>query len=451
MSEASGFYENRKMLKHFKMQASLKRKSESVEASVERQVVCKHDDENALVDVYEYRDQPEEQKSPNNGDHSVCEGSTGEERSGNEDQHVGTSAGHKSSRQTTVDSALKASHDGKEQTSESAFDGPSTLRVNHLHLAQDVHGSVFNRNPRKSSEINVQGAESNGLRDGSPPSWKCRRPRSKCLPSSALNADAATAECLLSFQTVCETRGDGEDQHGCSDSKSLGSQVDRPSSRRKNKKKNGDHGSDSEATMDVDGSTTPLSDTKDEHEDKRSQGSKSFCSSGSQETESENTISGEDGVGEHDVKQKQERRKEDNRKSAQRTRERQDAYVKWLEQKLVIMGVRTSGWRGHASSARAVSSSRSAQKMTPEQRVQNNRMAARASKLRMWAYILKLEEQHMMFGIDFERERLQELGPNAVRIGRRPDPDEVRAVVKGCMVPELTRISDGATMRGSFS
>jgi hypothetical protein len=89
--------------------------------------------------------------------------------------------------------------------------------------------------------------------------------------------------------------------------------------------------------------------------------------------------------------------------------------------------------------------------MTPEQRVQNNRIAARASKLRMWAYILKLEEQHMMFGIDFERERLQELGPDAVRIGRRPDPDEVRAVVKGCMVPELTRISDGATMRGSFS
>jgi hypothetical protein len=73
MSEASGFYENRKMLKHFKMEASLKRKSESVEVSVERQVVCKHDDENAIVDVYEYRDQPEERKSPNNGGHSVCE------------------------------------------------------------------------------------------------------------------------------------------------------------------------------------------------------------------------------------------------------------------------------------------------------------------------------------------------------------------------------------------
>ena len=82
---------------------------------------------------------------------------------------------------------------------------------------------------------------------------------------------------------------------------------------------------------------------------------------------------------------------------------------------------------------------------------QNNRLAARASKMRMWAYILKLEEQLAALGMDFEAARLAELGTDAVRIGRRPDIDEVKAVVKGAMVPQLTRISDGAALPGSFS
>eukprot|EP00959_Pyramimonas_sp_CCMP1952_P335564 7026332-Pyramimonas_sp.AAC.1 len=199
--------------------------------------------------------------------------------------------------------------------------------------------------------------------------------------------------------------------------------------------------------MDVDGGTvTPPSSGADTEDCEEKHSEESAKSPTRKSAESAEEMTGAEDGGEDELRRKQERRKEDNRKSAQRTRERQDAYVKWLEQKLLQMGIRTSGWRGHASSARAASAARPAQKMTPEQRVQNNRMAARASKLRMWAYILKLEEQLGMLGVDFERERLQELGPDAVRIGRRPDPDEVRAVVKGCMVPELTRISDGATM-----
>lgn len=85
-----------------------------------------------------------------------------------------------------------------------------------------------------------------------------------------------------------------------------------------------------------------------------------------------------------EVKKKQERRKEDNRKSAQRTRERQDAYVKWLEQKLLMRGISTSGWRGHASASRTTTAARPAQKMTPEQRVQNNRMVCRLCRLTYW-------------------------------------------------------------------
>eukprot|EP00238_Polyblepharides_amylifera_P001904 CAMPEP_0196601828 /NCGR_PEP_ID=MMETSP1081-20130531/96111_1 /TAXON_ID=36882 /ORGANISM="Pyramimonas amylifera, Strain CCMP720" /LENGTH=642 /DNA_ID=CAMNT_0041927723 /DNA_START=610 /DNA_END=2538 /DNA_ORIENTATION=+ len=146
-----------------------------------------------------------------------------------------------------------------------------------------------------------------------------------------------------------------------------------------------------------------------------------------------------------DAKQKQDRRKEDNRKSAQRTRKRQDTYVKWLEAQLKRHGFETTGWRGHASNAVRMATQASAhkgpqQKMSAEQRIQNNRMAARASKLRMWAYIAKLEAFLTTLDMNLKEERLRDLGVDAERIGRRPNPEEVQAVVSSHMVPDISRM-----------